>query len=135
MASGKTTHQRNKTLDLWLGATVPTIPGTYYVALFTVAPNKDGGGTEVSGGSYARVAVTNNTTNWPNAASGRKTNATEIVFPQATANWGTIVAAALVSAASGAYTQYYWGLLSAPVAIINGQTRYFPIAAAEATEA
>lgn len=133
MASGKSTAQRNQTLDLWLGATAPTPPATYYVALFTVAPNKDGGGTEVSGGSYARVALTNNVTNWPNAAGGAKSNGIAITFPQATANWGTIVGVALMSAASGG-TQYYWGLLNAPVTIINGQTREFPIGALEVRE-
>src|SRR5215472_712574 len=111
MASGKSTTQRNKTLDLWLGGTAPTPPATYYVALFTVAPNKDGGGVEVSGGSYARVAVTNNPANWPNAVNGSKSNANAIVFPQASADWGTIVAVALMSASSSG-TQYYWGLLS-----------------------
>jgi len=134
MASGKSTGQRNQTLDLWLGTTAPTPPATYYVALFTVAPNKDGGGTEVTGGSYARVAITNNAVTWPNASGGRKSNGIEIVFPQALANWGTIVAVALMSASSGG-TQYYWGLLTQTVNIINGQTRYFPIGKLEVIEA
>ena len=34
-----------------------------YLALFTAMPSDSGGGTEVSGGSYARVAITNNATN------------------------------------------------------------------------
>lgn len=35
-----------------------TPPTTVYLALFTAGPNEDGTGTEVSGGSYARQAVT-----------------------------------------------------------------------------
>ena len=31
---------------------------TPYLALYTVSPTASGGGTEVSGGSYARLAVT-----------------------------------------------------------------------------
>lgn len=35
-----------------------TSPTDVYCALFTAAPDKTGGGTEVAGGSYARQAVT-----------------------------------------------------------------------------
>ena len=35
-----------------------TSPATAYVALYTSAPGPTGGGTEVSGGSYARTACT-----------------------------------------------------------------------------
>lgn len=35
-----------------------TSPTTLYVALFTVAPTAAGGGTEVTGGSYARQVIT-----------------------------------------------------------------------------
>lgn len=37
--------------------TAYTSPTTLYVALFTVAPTIAGGGTEVTGGSYAREAI------------------------------------------------------------------------------
>jgi hypothetical protein len=74
------------------------------VALFRVLPEDDGtGGTEVSGGSYARVAVTNNTTNFPNATGGGpslKVNGTVITFPAPTADWGTVVGWGLYDAAS-----------------------------------
>jgi len=72
----------NNVLDAFLGQGF-TKPATVYVALFV-------GSTEVSGGSYARIAVTNNATNWPNAASGQKANGTTITFPAPTANWGTV---------------------------------------------
>jgi hypothetical protein len=133
MASGKSTAQGNQTLDLWLGATAPTPPATYYVKLFTVAPSAAGGGTEVTGGSYVRKAITNNPTNWPNAANRRKSNGVAITFVQATANWGNVVAVALMSAATGG-TQYYFGLLTRAVLILNGQTREFPIGALEVVE-
>lgn len=76
-----------------------SFPATVYAALFTVAPTSVGGGTEVTGGSYARVAITNNTTNWPAASGGVKSNGTAIVFPAATASWGTVVFCALFDAA------------------------------------
>lgn len=35
-----------------------TSPTTVYAALFTAAPGEAGGGTEVTGGSYIRKAIT-----------------------------------------------------------------------------
>lgn len=68
------------------------MPATVALALFTAVGSDAGTGfTEVSGGSYARVAVQ---TLW-NAASGSGpstiTNSGSITFPAATANWGTII--------------------------------------------
>lgn len=91
-------------LDHVFGDSAYTAPGTLYIALFTAAPSDSGGGTEVTGGSYARVAVTNNTTNWPNATGTSptsKANGTVITFPTATANWGTVVAFGIFDASSG----------------------------------
>ena len=41
-----------------LNNTAYTSPVNLYVALFTVAPTTAGGGTEVTGGSYARAIIT-----------------------------------------------------------------------------
>jgi hypothetical protein len=69
-----------------------TLTGTLTVALYTAAPGEAGGGTEVSGGSYARQSITFNAAA---TVSGTTTadNAAEVLFPVATANWGTVVAA------------------------------------------
>jgi hypothetical protein len=78
--------------------------GTVYVGLSTTTVNDDGTGiTEPSGGAYARVAVTNNVTNFP-ASSGSpstKSNGTAITFPQASASWGTITHFFISDASSG----------------------------------
>lgn len=77
---------------------MPPAPGTY-VALFTAAPTKAGGGTEVSGGSYARVFVVD--TAW--AVTGlpwTAANLSLISFPTATASWGTVVAYGIFDAAT-----------------------------------
>lgn len=69
-----------------------------YIALFTSAPNEAGtGGTEVSGGGYARQSwgVTYTGGN-PSTA----TNTDPITF-SATGNWGTVSHAVLMSAATG----------------------------------
>lgn len=44
-------------------------PGTFYAALMSAPPTGAGGGTEFSNaGTYVRIAITNNTTNFPGAA-------------------------------------------------------------------
>lgn len=76
-------------LNHLLRATAYTPLGTLHVGLFLTDPGESGVTGEVSGGSYARVAVTNNATNFGLATSAGKTNATDIVFPEASAAWGT----------------------------------------------
>lgn len=88
-------------LDHVFGSADYTPPLVLYVALFTAAPTDAGGGTEVSGGAYARAIVTNNTTNFPAASGGSKSNGIEIAFPQATALWGDVVAVGIFDASTG----------------------------------
>lgn len=122
---GKSDYLENKVLDHLLGRTTYTAPATVYVALYTTAPSDAGGGTEVSGGGYARKAVTNDATNWPAASGGSKSNGTAIVFDEASSDWGSVVAFGIFDAASGG-NLLYWGALDAPKAVNNGQTARFP---------
>jgi hypothetical protein len=81
----------NELLDHVFGDASYTAPGTLYVGLSSTDPLDDGSGiTEPVGGSYARVAKTNNLTNWPAASGGAKSNGTAITFATATASWGTV---------------------------------------------
>ena len=54
MAGNLTNYLENKLIDHFLGTTTYTKPAAVYVGLFTVSPGEAGGGTEVTGGSYAR---------------------------------------------------------------------------------
>ena len=110
MPGSKSDFLELEILDHVLGNAAYTAPANIHVALFTAAPTDAGGGTEVTGGSYARVSVTNNATNFPAAASGLKQNGTAITFPTATADWGTVVAFGLFDAGSGG-NLLYWGWL------------------------
>jgi len=123
----KSTPHANEILDFLFGAVALVPPGTYYVSLWTSAPSAAEGGTEVSGGSYARVAITNNKTNFTNAASGQVSNATEIEFAQASAGWGSVVAVGLHSAASGAGNLKRFAALSSPRTVAINDTVSFPI--------
>ena len=68
-----------------------------YVALFTTATTDAGGGTEVSGGAYARQLVGLSAAS---GAGGSTSNAADITFPTATADWGTVTHVAIMDAAT-----------------------------------
>lgn len=125
MPGSKSDYLENALLDHALGGGDYTRPATVYAALFTVAPNDAGGGTEVTGGSYARVAITNNGTNFPSAVNGGKSNGAAITFPQATANWGTAVAMALFDASTNG-NMLFWSTLVPTRSIFAGDIASFP---------
>jgi len=75
----------NALINATLRATTYTSPATVYVSLWTSDPTDAGSGTEVSGGSYARTAVTFNA-----PSNGVTTNNADVVFPTATASWGVV---------------------------------------------
>ncbi|MDQ6989209.1 MAG: hypothetical protein Q9M19_04940 [Mariprofundaceae bacterium] len=105
----------------WQAIAVGVPKRPLYVALYTAAPGETGGGTEVSGGSYARVLYNPSDTNW-NAASagnGLTDNANDIVFPAPTANWGSIVATAILTRSTGGDMLLY-GNLGTAKTVNNG---------------
>lgn len=110
--SGFSDYLEDKVLDHVFGGNAYSAPGTLYVALYTVAPSDTGGGTEVSGGAYARqtgaftVSGTNPTT---------ATNSAAIEYPTATANYGTVVAVGILDASSSGNLLAYSTLDSSKV--------------------
>ena len=80
-------YLEDKLLKHTFANTAFTTPGTVYLGLFTAAPSDTGGGTEVSGGSYARISCafsvsgTNPTT---------ATNSSAAEFATATGSWGSV---------------------------------------------
>lgn len=104
-----------------------TKPTTIAIALFTAAPSDSGGGTEVTGGSYARVAVNPLDANWslPGAA-GLTDNVGVITFPTATAAWGTVTHIGIFDATTAGNLLFH-GALTASKTVGNGDT--FSIAA------
>lgn len=93
--AGFSDYLEDKVLEHVFGGNAYTAPTTLYIALYTVAPTDTGGGTEVSGGGYARQtgAFTVSGTN-PTTAS----NSAAIEFPTATADQGTVVAVGIFDA-------------------------------------
>lgn len=117
----------NKILDYNLGATSYTPPATYYLGLSTTTIAVDGtGATEPSGGAYARVAITNNKSNFAVAALSSLTNATAITFVESTLSWGTITYIFLADALTSGNI-YYYEALSMPKTVQSATTVYFSI--------
>lgn len=113
--------------QLWGAGPGVTPPVTYYIALFTTAPDTDGtGGTEAAYTDYARFAVTNDGTEFA-ASSGSppvKTNANEWDFGVAGSGPTDVVALGFVdhptNPVSAANLWAVVDLTSAPVTINNG---------------
>lgn len=115
--AGFTTYLQQKILDHIHGVAAYTAP-TPYVGLFTAAPSDAGGGTEVSGGSYARV---NASAAFSSASGTAITNDVAITFPQASASWGTVTHFGVFDAVSSG-NLLEWGALGTSKAIGSGDT-------------
>lgn len=96
-----------------------TSPASVHAALFTAAPGEGGGGTEVSGGSYARQAVT-----FGAPSANTTSNSADVTYPTATADWGTVTHVAIFDAASGGNMLFY-GTLSQSKVVNTGDTFRF----------
>jgi hypothetical protein len=99
-----------------------TKPSVLAVGLFTaVSDGETGTATEVSGGSYARVAVNPNEANWSNvtAGDGTTTNLAAVTFPAPTADWGTITHIGIFDAETGGNMLIHAPLLT-PREVLNG---------------
>lgn len=119
--AGKSDYLENKILNYIFNGGTFAAPGTVYIALFTSAPSDTGGGTEVSGGSYARKAITCNTTNFPTTTTGLIENDVVQNFAQASAGWGTITHFGIFDALS-AGNLLYWGAISPSKTVASGDT-------------
>ena len=95
--AGLTNFGEDLVLD-WLFTTgAATRPTSWYVSLYTVAPTESTGGTEVSGGSYARVSTSFTVSG---TAPTQASNTAAVEFAECTASWGTVVAAGIMDAST-----------------------------------
>jgi hypothetical protein len=133
----------NRIIDqLFRGQAAPTTT-TLHVGLLTTAPSDAGGGTEVSGGSYGRVAVTSSLANWAgtqsagstvasNGSGGQTSNNAAITFPTPTAGWGTVTHFGIYDASTGG-NLLFWGALTIAKTINQADTVTFPAASLSIT--
>lgn len=128
--SAMSDYLENKLVDHIFRNRSYTVPSTIYIALFTAAPSDSGGGTEVSGGSYARVQVGPSDTAWaatqggtpsaPSSGTGGLTdNGAAITFATPSANWGSITHFGIFDASTSG-NLLFWGALTTPKTVNNG---------------
>lgn len=113
MSGNLTNYAEDKLLDHLLGTAAYTMP-TAYVALYTVAPTDSSSGTEVTGGSYARQAVS-----FASSSGGATANTANIDFTGMPSC--TVVAIAVTDALSGGNILVY-GSLAANKSLDAGDT-------------
>lgn len=137
-------YLENKLIDLLFRGQALSAPATLHFALYTAAPSDSGGGTEVSGGSYARAAVTANLTNFAgtqgagtttasSGTGGSTSNNGTITFPAPTGNWGSVTHWGVFDAASAGNLLFH-GALTAAKTVNNGDAApVFPAASFQVT--
>ncbi len=130
LVGGMTDYLANKLIDLiWRGQAYAW-PTTNHIRLVTTTPSNAIGGVEVSGGSYARVAVpstlagmsgtqSSGSTTASSGTGGRTSNNAALTFPAPTANWGTVTHVELLDA-STAGNRLFWAPLDAPKTVNGG---------------
>lgn len=126
--AGFSDYLENKVVGHVFGGSAYTAPATLYVALYTSAPSDTGGGTEVSGGAYARQTAAFTVTN--DTAS----NTSAIEYPTATANYGTVVAVGIFDASSSGNLLAY-GNLTTSKTVSTGDVFRFNAGAIDITVA
>jgi hypothetical protein len=116
-------YTENLLLNWLLTTNSATRPTAWFVGLFTAAPSDTGGGTEVTGNGYARVATG---TMSISGTSTTATNAAAIEFAAASGgNWGTITHAAIFDASSGG-NMLAWAPLTTSRTINSGDVFRIP---------
>jgi hypothetical protein len=98
-------YLENALINATLRNTSYTSPATVYVGLYTTDPTDANTGTEVSGGSYARTAVT-----FGAPSNGVSTNSAAVEFPQATGSWGTVGWIGILDASTSGNLLYHTAL-------------------------
>jgi hypothetical protein len=113
-------------LDMVLNSVAYVEPATVWIALFTAAPSDSGGGTEVTGGSYAREEVP--AAGWTITAPSptRAGNTAAIDFITATASWGTVTHVGVFDAITTGNLLFH-GILTSSRVVDNGDTFSFAI--------
>lgn len=129
LGTAMTDYLENKLADHLFRTTTFTQPTTIAIALYTAAPGETGGGTEVTGGSYARVSnnpananwngTHGNTTGASSGTGGQVSNAGALTFPAPSANWGSVTHFAILDATSGGNMLIY-GALTTAKTVNNG---------------
>jgi len=120
-------YLENALINATLRNTAYSSPATVYVGLFTTDPTDAGTGTEVTGGSYTRKAIT-----FGAPSNGVSVNSVAVEFDQATGSWGTVTHFGILDASTSGNLLYH-GALTASKVIEDGDVFKFAISAVSVT--
>ena len=126
MATAKSNYLEGKIIEHVLRNVNYTRPTTVYLALYTTDPTEANTGTQVSGGSYARQAIT-----FGAQVNGAVSNTSSVSFtgmPSA-----TVTHVGILDASTGGNLLYY-GALTTTVTVTTGSTVSFASSAVTVTE-
>lgn len=123
MAAQKSNYLRTKFIRHVINVTAFTAPATLYLALYTTDPTIADVGSEVTGGSYSRKAISFGTEANGTVASNAIINFTSMPAVTIT-HWG-------IRDASSGGNLLYFGAFDIPISVAAAAT--FPIASGDLT--
>lgn len=131
-ALSMTDYLENKIIDAMFRGQAYTMPTTIWIGLSTTACSDSATGTEVTGGSYARVSIASTLANWAGTqsagstvastgTSGTTSNNIVLTYPAPTAAWGSVGWMVFYDAASAGNALFCTALTQAKT-INNGDS-------------
>ena len=108
-------------IDATVRKTTYTTPTQAYVALYTSDPTKDNTGTEVTGVTYTRLAVTMDA-----PTDGVTQNTNEMEWAVATTVWGTVTHVGIMDTAVAGNLLYFAELIEPKNITIGDQFQITP---------
>jgi hypothetical protein len=122
-------HAENLLLNFLMTTGTATRPTSWYVALFTSAPNDAGGGTEVSGNGYSRQSVS-----WDTASGtgGTTANSGAVSFTASGSGFGTVTHIGIFDASSSGNLLWH-GAMDASKTVASGDVLQFAAGAIDLT--
>lgn len=129
-------YAENQIIDTVMRNQASGLGANVFVGLSTSACSDSSVGTEVSGGSYARVSVARSLANWAgtqgagtttasSGTGGQTSNNNTITFPTPSAGWGTVTHVFVSDASSGSNV-IFCAALAISKTINDGDTVSFP---------
>ena len=122
-------HAENLLLNFLMTTGTATRPTSWYVALFTSAPNDAGGGTEVSGNGYSRQSVS-----WDTASGtgGTTANSGAVSFTASGSGFGTVTHIGIFDASSSGNLLWH-GAMDTAKSVASGDVLQFAVGAIDLT--
>jgi hypothetical protein len=120
-----TNYMEKKVMDAICGNAAAELSSiSMWLGLFTAAPSDASGGTEVSGGNYARKSVGSWLTVTVLASGAGLSNVTNTVFDTATGAWGDVSHFALFDD-SETGNMIMWSALTVPQTVVTNDIPIF----------